>query len=596
MVELLANRFPRALVRGAVGALTLTSLWVPSATIAVAADTSPPTQPGAITVSSVTSTGASLKWAASRDNIGIEGYRVYRGPSTAAASALALIATTDAVTKFAPVHLRSNHGYKFGVVAIDAANKKSPMTTVTFKTSASGDSPAPAAPSSSSVAATAFSSTRIDVVWAASTSTDVALYRVYRDGVLVRTVERPNSQRFSDNGLAPSSSHSYSIRAVDSAGNRSAPTTARAASTTAVGAVKIARGPYLSNVTGSSAIISWWTNIPTTGSVSGAGSTVADPSGTVQHHAVTVSGLSAGTSYAYTVESGAASGSGTLRTAALPGQTFSFAAIGDFGGQSPGEAQNAANVGSSGTQFVQTLGDNIYPSAGLPDPNFSTIYSDFDARFYKQFGPVLKSQAFFPANGNKEYYSDGEFWANFPMPGANHSWYSYSWGDAHILVLDSEQPYGPGTEQYNFAQADLATHQGDAWRIVAIQRPPYSSGTANSSSTGVRANLVPLFQAQNVNLVLSGNSHNYERTFSLKDGAPVTTGGITYVVSGAGGNGFNKFTSAFPQPSWSVFRESDYYQFTKVTVSPTSLSVAGIRADTNAVFDSTTITKTGGTG
>ena len=51
-------------------------------------------------------------------------------------------------------------------------------------------------------------------------------------------------------------------------------------------------------------MISWWTNIPTAGSVSINGSTVNDPAGTVQHHAVTVTGLSAGTSYPYTVTSG----------------------------------------------------------------------------------------------------------------------------------------------------------------------------------------------------------------------------------------------------------------------------------------------------
>ena len=209
---------------------------------------------------------------------------------------------------------------------------------------------------------------------------------------------------------------------------------------------------------------------------------------------------------------------GSLRTAAAPGQTFSFAAIGDFGGGSGAETQNAANIGAAGTQFIQTLGDNIYPSAGLPDPDFTTTYSDFDGRFYKQFEPVVKSQAFFPANGNKEYYGDGAFWDNFPMPGSNHSWYSYDWGDAHILVLDSEQPFGPGSAQYAFAQADLAAHQGSAWRIVAIQRPPYSSTTANSSSVPVKQYLVPLFQSQHVNLVLSGNSHNYERTFPLIDG------------------------------------------------------------------------------
>ncbi|MGS0687638.1 fibronectin type III domain-containing protein [Nakamurella sp. GG22] len=512
---------------------------------------------------------------------------MYRGSAGDADNALALVATTDAITSYTATNLRSGYAYKFGVVAIDAANLKSAMQTVTLTTGPATDTAPPAAPSSTSVVATAFSSTRIDVVWGASSSSDVAYYQVIRDGVLVGTVERPNSPRFSDNGLTPASAHSYTIAAVDSAGNRSSATTAKSASTTASGVVKVPRGPYLSNVTGSSGVISWWSNIPTAGSVSIDGRTLSDPQGAVQHHLVTVSGLSPGTSYPYTVTSGSATATGSLRTAAPPGQTFSFAAIGDFGGGSGAETQNAVNIGTAGTQFIQTLGDNIYPSAGLPDPNFSTIYSDFDGRFFKQFNPVVKSQAFFPANGNKEYYGDGAFWSNFPMPGSNHSWYSYDWGDAHILVLDSEQPFTSGSAQYTFAQTDLAAHQGSAWRIVAIQRPPYSSTTTNSSSVPVRQYLVPLFQNQHVDLVLSGNSHNYERTFPLIDGNPVTSGGITYVVSGAGGNGFNVFQLA--APAYSAFRESSYGEFVKVTVSPTALVVNGIRADTNSVFDSVTL-------
>ena len=89
--------------------------------------------------------------------------------------------------------------------------------------------------------------------------------------------------------------------------------------------------------------------------------------------------------------------------------------------------------------------------------------------------------------------------------------------------------------------------------------------------------------------MLSGNSHNYERTFPLVDGNPVAGGGVTYVVSGAGGNGFNTFQLS--QPAYSAFREATYSEFVKVTVSPTSLVVAGIRADTNTVFDSVTLSR-----
>jgi chitodextrinase len=589
---------PRPLGSGSVLWVPFAAAWAAAILLAgtgaatSAAVTSAPTQPGAITVSSITSKSANLAWGASTDSVKVEGYRVYRGPASASNSSLSLIATTDAVTSYKATTLYAGTSYKVGVVAINLSDNPSPMTTTTFRTSSVTDTTPPAAPSNASVSGTAFSSSRIDVSWGASSSTDVSGYLVFRNGTQVGRVDLPGGLHFSNNGLAASTTYTYSVKAVDSAGNVSSATAGVSVKTLASGTVKIVRGPYISNVTANSAVVSWWTNLPTSGTVNyGVSSTsehsVSDPAGTVQHHVVTLTGLSGGTTYTYSVVSGSVSSGATFKTAAAPGTTFSFAAIGDFGGGSPGETQNANNIATAGTSFIQTLGDNIYPSAGLPDPNFSTTYSDFDARFFKPFGTAVKSQAFLPANGNKEYYGDGEFWTAFPMLGSNHAWYSYDWGNAHILVVDSEQPFTPGTAQYSFIQNDLAAHQSATWRIVAIQRPPYSSSSANSSSQPVLQYLVPLFDQYHVQLVLSGNSHNYERSYPLRGGNVVSSGGVTYVVSGGGGNGFNSFTIA--QPSWSAFREASYYEYAKVTVSPTSLRVDAIRADTNAVFDSTTI-------
>jgi fibronectin type 3 domain-containing protein len=543
--------------------------------------------PGVLHVTQVTATSAVLNWSNSPAAGAIEGYRVYRGPATATIDELTLIDTVDPTTAYSATNLLSAHDYKFGVAAISIDNVQAPIQTAVITTGDSDDADPPAAPTTSSVALTAFSSSRIDIVWGASRSTDVAYYEIRRDDELIGTVERPGAQRYSDNGLEPDSTHSYTIVAFDSASNRSEPTAPKAATTLGAGQVLITRGPVVSDASATAATISWWTNIPSVGSVELDGRDVPDTAGSVQQHVVRVPDLSPGSVFPYVVNSGDAAAEGTLRTAAPPGTVFSFAAIGDFGSGNLGEDQNADNIGAAGTQFIQTVGDNVYPSSGLPDPDFGTTYSDFDSRLYDPFREVLQSQAFFPANGNQEYYSDGAFWQNFPMPGGNHSWYSYDWGDAHVLVLDTERPFGPGSDQYAFARADLAASQDRAWRIVAMQRPPYSSTSEYSSSVAAQRDLVPLFQIGRVGLVLSGNSHNYERTVPLINGTPASRGGITYVVTGGGGNSFNNFTT--PQPPRTAFRQDGYYEFVKVTVSPTSLAVEAVAADTNTVFDSTTI-------
>ena len=68
-------------------------------------------------------------------------------------------------------------------------------------------------------------------------------YLVFRDGVQVSRLDLPAGLRFSDNGLAASSSHKYSIKAIDAAGNISSPTAGRAGNTLGTGEVLIRAAP-----------------------------------------------------------------------------------------------------------------------------------------------------------------------------------------------------------------------------------------------------------------------------------------------------------------------------------------------------------------
>ncbi|MCW2700474.1 MAG: hypothetical protein JWQ45_2009 [Blastococcus sp.] len=555
-------------------------LSVPVGLLAATAEAG--TTPHAFTVSGVTASSATLTWSSTR----AIGYRVYRGPATAPDSAMTLIHTADAdVVRYTVGNLRSDFGYKFAVAALDLDNVEGRTAARTVNTPASTDTTAPAMPGNGSVQAVAFSSSRVDVMWAASASDDVAYYEVLRNGVVVGTLERPLATKFSDNGLSASVTYSYRLRAVDSAGNRSGLTTEKSPRTLAAGTARIARGPYAVRVDATSATIAWWTNISVGGSVTFAGRAALRDRPTMRHR-VTVTGLTPGSEYSYTVTGGSATATGTVGTAAPPDEPFTFTVVGDFGAGSVQEQQNAANIVRSDSDFVQTVGDNIYPSSGFPDPSFSTQYSDLDARLFKQMGGVLRSAAFFPANGNHEYFADGQWWRAFPMPGVTHSWYSYDWGAAHILVLDSMQPYTAPSDQYAFAQRDLASAaaEGAAWQIVVLPSPPYNSTSSATRSSSPRQ-LVPLFEQHGVDLVFSGDAHNYQRSKPLTGGT-AATGGVTYVVTGGGGNGTNEFTGTLPD--WQAARAAEFHTV-KVEVSAKSLTLSAIRAADGRVIDSASV-------
>jgi hypothetical protein len=84
-----------------------------------------------------------------------------------------------------------------------------------------------APPTPTNLQATSPSSSQVDLTWSASTDAVVAGqttsgvtgYRVYRDGNQVGT---PTGTSYSDTGLTQSSAHSYTVAAVDAAGNVSA--------------------------------------------------------------------------------------------------------------------------------------------------------------------------------------------------------------------------------------------------------------------------------------------------------------------------------------------------------------------------------------
>jgi chitodextrinase len=94
----------------------------PSAAVTVtttAPDTSPPTTPGTPTASGVTATAVNLSWSAATDNVGVTGYRVFRGTT--------LLATVPSTT-YAVTGLTASTTYQFTVVAIDAAGNASPAS------------------------------------------------------------------------------------------------------------------------------------------------------------------------------------------------------------------------------------------------------------------------------------------------------------------------------------------------------------------------------------------------------------------------------------------------------------------------------------
>jgi uncharacterized protein YkwD len=173
-------------------------------------DTQKPTTPTGLAVTATAQTSVQLRWNASSDNVGVTGYGVYIGGT---------LAGTVSGTAVTVSGLQCGSSYAIGVDAVDAAQNRSAIATITVATatcsSSGADTVAPSAPSGLTVIST--SRTSIAIRWLPSgDNVGVTAYRLWRGSTLAGTT---TSTSFTFAGLACGRSYQLGVEALDAAGN-----------------------------------------------------------------------------------------------------------------------------------------------------------------------------------------------------------------------------------------------------------------------------------------------------------------------------------------------------------------------------------------
>jgi hypothetical protein len=373
--------------------------------------------------------------------------------------------------------------------------------------------------------------------------------------------------------------------------------------------VTVVRQPYLQQVTSTSAVIAWTTRQAGPAEVRLLQG--SDPKQTVTattqlfdtaktgmaanyyQHVAEIQGLNAATTYQYDIIVGGADanpGTDSFKTApSSTGSTVSFVAIGDSGTGSTAQQQIAARLQSDTFDFALHAGDLAYGNGGGTG---GATYQTQDDWFFAIYKGWLRSRPMFPSIGNhdsRDTNNNGEpYLSAFVLPtnGAStiypdhaERYYSFDYGPAHVVVLDTElafQDTNRRAEQLAWLADDLnATNK--PWKIALFHRSPYSSGGEHGSDLAVRAAFGPVFEQHGVQLAISAHEHTYERTIPIE--------GVTYVVTGGGGGplypaGTSSFTAA----------SASRYHYLKTSVSECMLTLNAI--DVNGVtFDTTTMNR-----
>jgi VCBS repeat-containing protein len=210
---------------------------------------------------------------------------------------------------------------------------------------------------------------------------------------------------------------------------------------------------------------------------------------------------------------------------------------------------------------VYTLGDNVYPNG--TEAEYNDCYDPTWGRHKARTVPIT---------GNHEY-DTGTAAPYFNYFGAaagdpDKGYYSTDLGNWHIIILNTECSEiggcGPNDPQGQWLQADLAANPRTC-TLAMMHKPLFSSTTSSSAGQDF---WTILYQA-NVDVILSGHAHNYER-FAPQDpnGVADPVNGIREFVVGTGGISHSSFGQQIA--SNSVVRDDNSHGVLKLTLQPTS--------------------------
>lgn len=302
------------------------------------------------------------------------------------------------------------------------------------------------------------------------------------------------------------------------------------------------RGPYLQKASSTSMVIKWRTTTSTQsiinyGTSQGSLTSMSSDLSLKTNHEIELSNLNPNTVYYYNIANSSqvlVPGSSDLyfKTYPASGSSEPLRAwiLGDCGtgntdARNVRDAYNALS-GSDHTDMILFLGDNAY--------NDGTDTEYQGAIFQNMYEDNLKNTVSWSCLGNHDGHSTnsvsqtGPYYDIFTFPTSGESggvasgteaYYSFDFGDIHFICLESYQTdRSVGGAMYNWCQQDIQNTTAK-WIVAYWHHPPYTKGSHDSDNESqliqMRENFLPLLEANGVDLVLSGHSHSYERSYFL---------------------------------------------------------------------------------
>lgn len=199
---------------------------------------------------------------------------------------------------------------------------------------------------------------------------------------------------------------------------------------------------------------------------------------------------------------------------------------------------------SQNLDFIIALGDNAYPRGtftqykdGFFDPYAEHLGSyPVYSVFGNHDGGIDKKGLGIKASARSYPEPHGIYYDLFSLPG-KESYYSFDYKDTHFIFLDSfdslwedfngnnlEQVWTSNSTEKNsmleWLENDLKA-QSQNWTVVSFHHPPFGQSEHPEEKqqdiwkAWTNAYIVPLLHQYDVDLILMGHIHNYQRSFPI---------------------------------------------------------------------------------
>jgi len=316
-------------------------------------------------------------------------------------------------------------------------------------------------------------------------------------------------------------------------------------------------GPYLYDVTPTSAIIRWVTG--------------TEPN--YEFHEKAMKDLKPATTYPYNVlESGADEGKGSVTTFPQGPAPFRFVGFGDTRSRHDKHQLIVDGIVKQKPLFVINTGDLVSDGTKITEwPPFFKINHE-----------LMRNTPYIPVLGNHE--KNAKMFFDIFRQSEKQRYNSFVVGDVLFLMLDSEAP-ADATEpdarlaymntQKEWVEKALNENKAVGFVFACFHKPLYSVKKSRVAESKERKEFWgDLFERHGVQVVFCGHDHHYHRAVH---------GGTQYITSGGGGAPLYPIEE--PQPETVTTKQIEHFVVVDVALDKITLKAIDIDGNEIEHFD-----------